>query len=184
MAKSIPQWISRFHVWPYLEQFAIEAQREFRRETGQNPDFIIGNYSDGNLVASIMGNELGVTQCNIAHALEKTKYLYSDLYWKDHEGSHNFACQYTADLISINTADFIITSTYQEIAGTPDSLGQYESYQAYTLPGLYRVVYGIDVFDPKFNIVSPGADPEVFFPARETDRRDPELRELAHAAGA
>ena len=50
----IPQWISRFHVWPYLERFAIEAQREFRKETGQNPDFIIGNYSDGNLVASIM----------------------------------------------------------------------------------------------------------------------------------
>ena len=172
----IPQWISRFHVWPYLERFAIEAQREFREEVGQDPDFIIGNYSDGNLVASIMANQLGVTQCNIAHALEKTKYLYSDLYWKEHEGTHNFACQYTADLISINTADFIVTSTYQEIAGTPDSIGQYESYQAYTLPDLYRVVYGIDVFDPKFNIVSPGADPTVFFPPHEEARRDSEIR--------
>ena len=161
----VSHWISRFQVWPYLERFAVEAQREFRKEAGQNPDFIIGNYSDGNLVASIMAHALGVTQCNIAHALEKTKYLYSDLYWKEHEGTHNFACQYTADLISINTADFIITSTYQEIAGTPDTLGQYESYQAYTLPNLYRVVYGVDVFDPKFNIVSPGADPEIFFPA-------------------
>ncbi len=182
----VPQWISRFQVWPYLEQFAIEAQREFRREAGQDPDFIIGNYSDGNLVASIMAHELGVTQCNIAHALEKTKYLYSDLYWKEHEGSHNFACQYTADLIAINTADFIITSTYQEIAGTPDSIGQYESYQAYTLPERYRVVYGVDVFDPKFNIVSPGADPETFFPPHEHNRRDPEICrhvvELVHDA--
>jgi sucrose synthase len=180
----IPQWISRFKVWPYLERFAIEAQREFREEAGQDPDFIIGNYSDGNLVASIMAHQLGVTQCNIAHALEKTKYLYSDLYWKDHEGTHNFACQYTADLIALNTADFIITSTYQEIAGTPDSIGQYESYQAYTLPGLYRVVYGVDVFDPKFNIVSPGADSDTFFPADEHNRRDPTIRqhvvELVH----
>ncbi len=183
----VPNWISRFQVWPYLERFASDAQRAFRAEAGQNPDFIVGNYSDGNLVASIMAHELGVTQCNIAHALEKTKYLYSDLYWQEHEGTHNFACQYTADLISINTSDFVITSTYQEIAGTPDSIGQYESYQAYTMPNLYRVVYGIDVFDPKFNIVSPGADPEIFFPFTDEARRQPAIRqqvvELIESAG-
>ena len=58
----------------------------------------------------------------------------------------------------MNSADFIITSTYQEIAGTSHTVGQYETYQNYTMPGLYRVVNGIDLFDPKFNIVSPGAD--------------------------
>ncbi|MDP3421528.1 MAG: glycosyltransferase, partial [Thiobacillus sp.] len=61
--------------------------------------------------------------------------------------------------------------TYQEIAGTPDSIGQYESYRAFTMPGLYRVVNGIDLFDPKFNIVSPGADAAVYFPYTETARR-------------
>jgi len=35
---------------------------------------------------------------------------------------------------------------------------------AFTLAGLYRVVHGIDVFDPKFNIVSPGADMQSYFP--------------------
>jgi sucrose synthase len=54
-----------------------------------------------------------VTQCNIAHALEKTKYLYSDLYWKDNDAQYHFATQFTADLIAMNSADFIITSTYQ-----------------------------------------------------------------------
>jgi sucrose synthase len=77
----------------------------------------------------------------------------------------------------MNTADFIITSTYQEIAGTNDTVGQYESYQAYSLPGLYRVVYGIDVFDPKFNIVSPGADQHIFFPFSESERRPAESRD-------
>ena len=81
------------------------------------------------------------------------------------------ACQFTADLIAMNTADFIITSTYQEIAGTRNSLGQYESYASFTMPGLYRVLQGIDVYDPKFNIVSPGADPDVYFPYTETQRR-------------
>jgi sucrose synthase len=167
----LPYWISRFEVWPYLERFSLDAEREMLAELGGRPDLIIGNYSDGNLVASIMSQRLGVTQCNIAHALEKTKYLYSDLYWKENEEQYHFSCQFTADLIAMNKADFIITSTYQEIAGTEDSVGQYEAHGAYTMPGLYRVVHGIDVFDPKFNIVSPGADPEIYFPATETNRR-------------
>jgi sucrose synthase len=177
----VPTWTSRFEVWPYLERYAVEAEREVLAELGTRPDFIIGNYSDGNLVASIMAHRLGVTQCNIAHALEKTKYLLSDLHWKDHEDKHHFSCQFTADLIAMNTADFIITSTYQEIAGTQESVGQYESYSAFTMPDLYRVVAGVDCFDPKFNIVSPGADPEVFFPYSRRDRR---MQELTDEIGA
>jgi sucrose synthase len=42
---------------------------------------------------------------------------------------------------------------------------------AITLPGLYRVVHGIDVFDPKFNIVSPGADMSIYFPHTEKAKR-------------
>ncbi len=167
----VPQWISRFEVWPYLERFALEAQREIVAELTTKPDLVIGNYSDGNLVASIVGERLGVTKCTIAHELEKTKYLLSDLYWRDNEDHYHFSCQFTADLIAMNAADFIITSTYQEIAGTSESIGQYESYSSYTLPGLYRVVDGIDVFDPRFNIVSPGADPDIYFPYTEMDRR-------------
>ena len=42
---------------------------------------------------------------------------------------------------------------------------------AFTLPGCYRVVNGIDVFDPKFNIVSPGVDTNIFFPYSDEKRR-------------
>ncbi|MGD8803689.1 MAG: sucrose synthase [Gammaproteobacteria bacterium] len=169
--KIVRNWISRFEVWPYLERFSIDAEHELLGELSGRPDLIIGNYSDGNLVASLMSRRLGVTQCNIAHALEKTKYLYSDLYWKENDPHYHFSCQFTADLIAMNTADFIITSTYQEIAGTRNNLGQYESYVSFTMPGLYRVLQGIDVYDPKFNIVSPGADADVYFPFTESDRR-------------
>ncbi|GAB4360782.1 MAG: sucrose synthase [Gammaproteobacteria bacterium] len=183
--KVVPQWISRFHIWPYLERFTVDVERELLAELGGRPDLVIGNYSDGNLVATLLAQRLQVTQCNIAHALEKTKYLYSDLYWFENEEQYHFACQFTADLIAMNAADFIITSTYQEIAGRRDSVGQYESYAAFTMPGLYRVVNGIDMFDPKFNIVSPGADPEVYFPYHESDRRlsalHPEIERLLYA---
>ncbi|MGD2138422.1 MAG: sucrose synthase, partial [Gammaproteobacteria bacterium] len=178
----VSHWISRFEIWPYLERFSFEAEREVLAELGDRPDLIIGNYTDGNLVAALMSQRLKVTQCNIAHALEKTKYLYSDLYWRDNEAQYHFSAQFTADLIAMNTADFIITSTYQEIAGTSDGVGQYESHTAFTMPGLYRVVHGIDVFDPKFNIVSPGADADVYFPFTDAEHRlnhlHEEIREL------
>ncbi len=173
----VQHWISRFHVWPFLEKFALDATNEIRGELGGRPDLIIGNYSDGNLVASLMSRKLRITQCNIAHALEKSKYLFSSQYWKDNESQYRFSSQFTADLISMNTADFIITSTYQEIAGTEDSVGQYETYQSFTMPDLYRVVHGVDVYDPKFNVVSPGADENVYFPFYDKDRRLSELHE-------
>jgi len=79
------------------------------------------------------------------------------------------SAQHTADLYWMNQADCVITSTYQarpgalqqcsrlcasrlrlqEIAGTDHDVGQYESYNSFSLPGLYRVVRGVDIFDPK-----------------------------------
>lgn len=52
------------------------------------------------------------------------------------------------------------------------------------MPGLYRVVSGINVFDPKFNIAAPGADQSVYFPYTEESKRltkfHPEIEELLY----
>ena len=167
----IRHWISRFHIWPYLDRFAYDSRRELIGEFQGKPDLIIGNYSDGNLVATLLSDQLDVIQCTIAHALEKTKYLFSDLYWEDMERDYNFSLQFTADMIAMNKSDFVIASTYQEIAGTEKSIGQYESHQFFTLPGLYQATGGVNLFAPKFNIVPPGVDENNYFPYYETDRR-------------
>ncbi|KAL8133837.1 sucrose synthase 6-like [Apium graveolens] len=167
----VPQWISRFDIYPYLETFTRDASKKILEIMEGKPDLIIGNYTDGNLVAALMANKLGITLGTIAHALEKTKYEDSDLKWKELDSKYHFSCQFTADTIAMNSADFIITSTYQEIAGSKDRPGQYESHTAFTLPGLSRVVSGINIFDPKFNIASPGADQTVYFPATEKQKR-------------
>ena len=166
-----PHWISRFQVWPYLERFAEDVGRELLSELNGRPDLIIGNYSDGNLVATLLSEKLNVIQCNIAHALEKTKYLFSDLHWKNFESDYNFSLQFVVDLIAMNMADFIITSTAQEISGSAEGGGQYESYQFFTMPDLMQVVNGINIFHPKFNVIPPGADETVYFPHSETERR-------------
>ncbi|WP_445632544.1 Sucrose synthase [Nostoc sp. DSM 114161] len=168
-------WISKFDIWPYLETFAADAQRELLAEFQGKPNLIVGNYSDGNLVAFLLSHSLKVTQCNIAHSLEKPKHLFSNLYWQDLEDKYHFSAQFTADLISMNAADFIITSSYQEIVGTPDTIGQYESYKWFTMPQLYHVVDGIDLFSPKFNFVPPGVNENIFFPYSQKSDRDPEL---------
>ncbi|MDM9379827.1 sucrose synthase [Chlorogloeopsis sp. ULAP01] len=164
-------WISRFEIWPYLETYAIDAEKELMAEFQGRPDLIVGNYSDGNLVAFLLSRRLGVTQCNIAHAFEKTKYLFSNLYWNDLEDKYHFSLQFTADLLAMNAANFIISSTYQEIVGTPDSVGQYESYKCFTMPDLYHVVNGIELFSPKFNVVPPGVNENYFFPYTRTQDR-------------
>ncbi len=164
-------WISKFEIWPYLDSFALDAEPQLLAQLGGKPDLILGNYSDGNLVAFLLARRLKTIQGNIAHSLEKSKYLFSDLYWQDFEPDYHFSLQFTADLISMNAADFIITSSCQEIVGTPDSFGQYESYKCFTMPQLYHVVDGIDLFSPKFNRVPPGVDTEIFFPYHQQQRR-------------
>lgn len=164
-------WISRFEIWPYLETYAIDAERELLAEFQGRPDLIVGNYSDGNLVAFLLSRRMKVTQCNIAHALEKSKYLFSNLYWQELEDKYHFSIQFTADLLAMNAANFVISSTYQEIVGTPDSVGQYESYKCFTMPDLYHVVNGIELFSPKFNVVPPGVSESYYFPYTRHEER-------------
>ena len=166
-------WISRFEIWPYLETYAIDAEKELYAEFQGRPNLIIGNYSDGNLVAFLLARRLKVTQFNIAHALEKSKYLFSNLYWQDLESTYHFSLQFTADMIAMNAANCILSSTYQEIVGRPDSVGQYESYESFTMPDLYHVVEGIELFSPKFNVVPPGVNESVYFPYTRTQERVP-----------
>ena len=167
----VKHWISRFKIWPYLETFAEDASKELLSEFEGRPDLIIGNYSDGNLVASLLSDKFDVTQCTIAHALEKTKYAFSDIHWQENEQDYHFSIQYTADIFSMNKSDFIITSTLQEIIGTEDTMGQYESYQYFTMPDLYQVINGINLFAPKFNVIPPGVDEELYFPYHNTEKR-------------
>ncbi|WP_066424920.1 MULTISPECIES: sucrose synthase [unclassified Anabaena] len=173
-------WISKFDIWPYLESFALDAETELLAQFHGKPNLIVGNYSDGNLVAFLLSRRLKVIHCNIAHSLEKPKYLFSNLHWQELEEQYHFSAQFTADLISMNAADFIITSSYQEIVGTPESIGQYESYKCFTMPNLYHVVDGIDLFSPKFNLVPPGVNESIFFSCRQTQDRDPNLRQQVY----
>lgn len=173
----LPDWISRFHIWPYLRDFADHAKQAIVSEFFGKPDLIIGHYSDGNLVAHLMAKDLDTTHCAAVHALEKTKYLFSDLHWAGMEAQYHWSLHFTADLIAYNSADFIITSSFREIGGTSDEMGMFESYETFSMPGLYRVVSGLNPLLARYNIVPPGASEEYFFPYPETERRYDGIRQ-------
>ncbi|GFS35293.1 sucrose synthase 6 [Actinidia rufa] len=93
---------SFFDIYPYLESSVYnqqDATDKILEVMEGKPDLIIGNYTDGNLVASLMASKLGITLGTIAHALEKTKYEDSDLKWKQLDPKYHFSCQFTADTI-------------------------------------------------------------------------------------
>lgn len=167
----VPDWISRFQIWPYLESFADEARHTVVTELMGRPDLIIGHYSDGNLVAHRLAEDLETTHCAAVHALEKTKYLLSDMHWADMENDYRFSLQFSADMIAYNSADYIISSSYREIGGTDQDMGMFEAYETYSMPGLYRVVSGMDPKLARHNIVPPGASEEYFFPYSDHSKR-------------
>jgi len=169
-------WISRFQVWPYLERFAEESLGAIERHWGAPPDLVAGNYADGNLTASLLARVWGVPLVVVAHALEKSKYLLSDLHWRDLERDYRFSVHFLADILATNTADIIQTSSYQEIAGGPREMGQYETYEAFTLPGCYRVYSGFNIHSSRFMINPPGTDTERFHPFGDSRAGD-EARE-------
>lgn len=72
----------------------------------------------------------------------------------------------------MNAANFIITSTQQEITGDDSTMGQYESYQFFSMPDLYTVSRGVNLFHPKFNVVPPGVNEEINFPFYEKKKRN------------
>lgn len=178
----VSHWISRFQIWPYLETFSEDSAPVILSELRGKPDLIVGHYSDGNLVAHRLAEDLGAIHCAAVHALEKTKYLFSDMRWADMEREYRFSLHFTADIVSYNSADFIISSSYREIGGTETEMGMFESYETFSMPGLYRVTSGMDPQLGRYNIVPPGCSEEYFFPFTERERRSlPVLEPLREA---
>ena len=63
------RWVSRFDLWPFLERWVIDATADVLAELNGKPDFVVGNYSDGNMAATLMCHKLKVTQVSSAASL-------------------------------------------------------------------------------------------------------------------
>lgn len=82
----------------YSPSYCRSCPRQILAELQGRPDLLIGNYSDGALVAFLLSQRLGVMLLTIAHALEKTKYQDADINWRQLDRHYHFGAQFTADL--------------------------------------------------------------------------------------
>ena len=53
---------------------------EIGKELQGKPDLIIGNYSDGNIVASLLAHKLGVTQVSSLRLIAHVSYNYCHIF--------------------------------------------------------------------------------------------------------
>lgn len=78
---------------PLLENSLLKNSSLFHQDVAQEltvelpgkPDFIIGNYTDGNLVASLLCHQLGVTQvCEKTTSFQcssQIRIIFNNFYW-------------------------------------------------------------------------------------------------------
>ncbi|KAH1265927.1 Sucrose synthase 2 [Glycine max] len=68
---TLSKWNSRFLVWTYLETYVEAVASEIVAELQGHPTSIIGNYSDGNLVASLLAYKMGNRLIALHSSIEK-----------------------------------------------------------------------------------------------------------------
>ena len=163
----VQAFIRRFEIWSYITQdkfiraSGAKITEVISRYGPDKPDLIMGNYSDGNLLAGKLSDYYGgnVPVVMTAHALELSKYFKSMLQqsrlidnWFETEDGRYLAAQALIDAWVMRKADIIETSTLIEI------LGQYSYYEAFEFENLYRVENGLTLTDEKFVLNEPSVD--------------------------
>ncbi len=148
-------------LWPHLDSFADRALRHLRR-VGRLPDIIHGHYADAGYVASRLAEILGVSLAFTGHSLGRIKrqrLLDEGARPESIEKRYNLKQRIDAEEFTLAQANFVVTSTRQEIE---------EQYACY------------DNYQPKRMVaIPPGTDLDRFFPPGRGESPSPEVaREL------
>lgn len=169
--ESVIPFVRRFENWFYHGKFIESVSRastRFARARGYRgaPDFILGNYSDGNRVASALAGIHGRPWAMIAHALELSKYPQSDRKWFRVEDGEFLAGQHAVDTLAMNDANFIIHSSMPELEQY--ALFSRDSGHEIDVTGLFHIANDIKIGDARFRKIPPGVRRDFFPP----DARD------------
>ena len=134
------------HLWPFLDEF-VENTRRYIEEIGRLPDVLHSNYADSGLVCVKLCQALDIPQVHTGHSLGRPKMEclgVSEETFAEMDEKFNFTLRLKAEQEVIDHAARIVVSTRQE----RDQ--QYQDYE-------------IDMDDPRFAIIPPGADLNRFY---------------------
>lgn len=139
------RYLPKEKLWPHLDEYVANAIIHIKQEK-IFPDWLHGHYADGGYVANELSAMLNVPFCQTGHSLGRPKLRkLLESGWEEAEAYRRFqfARRFAAEDTSLVNAEFIVTSTSQEI----------ETYRAYPH------------FDcAEFHVIPPGIDFDRYFP--------------------
>lgn len=146
-------------LWPYLDEF-VDKTLKFAKDEGELPDVLHGHYADAGYVVMELSSFLGIPFVFTGHSLGRPKkHRLSDAGFSDEEMNKQSHIDHRIHVEEevIKRANFIITSTNQEIEKQYGMYPFSKSAQFHTMP--------------------PGIDTGRFYPFYEDFPADPEVAE-------
>lgn len=152
------KYLKKEALWDHLDEF-VENALKHMEEHDIYPDWMHSHYGDAGYVAKELSLKLHVPFAHTAHSLgrsKKSKMKEMGLTDEEAEKKFKFSQRIAAEEACLSLAEFIITSTYQEISDWE----AYENYQNAT-----------------FHVLPPGIDTEKFFPYYQLQMENEENEE-------
>ena len=154
------KYIRKELLWPHLDEYVDKTIKFIKREN-RFPDVVHGHYPDAGYVAMHLSRIFGIPFIFTGHSLGRTKrqkLLNEGMKETDIIRKYKIDHRIMVEEDILKNADFVITSTNQEIEK------QYGMYQHKTLP--------------EFRVIPPGLDVEKFYPFSHDMLPDKEKDEL------
>jgi sucrose-phosphate synthase len=133
-------------LWPHLDEYVDKTIKYIKRQNAI-PDIVHGHYPDAGYVAMQLAEIFGTPFVYTGHSLGRSKLeqLTNEGMSKEAiEKKYKIDCRIQMEEEVLKKADFIITSTNQEVSG---QYGQYDNKDL-----------------PRYCVVPPGLDIEKFYP--------------------
>jgi len=151
-------YIKKELLWDHLDEFVENALKHMKKYDIY-PDWMHSHYGDAGYVAKELSLKLHVPFAHTAHSLgrsKKSKVREMGMSEEEAEEKFKFSQRIAAEEACLSLAEFIITSTYQEISDWE----AYDNYQNAT-----------------FHVLSPGIDTKKFFPYYQHQLENEEAEE-------
>lgn len=139
------KYLPKEKLWPHLDEFVANCIAHIKQEK-VFPDWIHGHYADAGYVAAELSSILNVPFCQTGHSLGRPKLqklLDSGMLEADATARYQFDKRFAAEDTTLINAEFIVTSTTQEIS-------TYELYDSFQRA--------------EFHVIPPGLNFERYFP--------------------
>lgn len=139
------KYLPKEQLWPHLDEYVTNAINHIKREK-VFPDWIHGHYADAGYIATELSSILNVPFAQTGHSLGKhklEKLLDAGLAKNEMMAQYQFERRFAAEDATLADAEFVVTSTEQEV----------QSYEVYP-----------SASHAEFHVIPPGIDFKRYYP--------------------